>query len=70
MSAPDVDDMVPGTSFTARFDGTDRRALFVKVGGKTQWPLLDVAAGALATYTVHAIDHSTIQDLTVPEGAL
>lgn len=38
--------------------------------GTTQWPLLDVAAGALATYTVHAIDHSTIQDLTVPEGAL
>lgn len=67
---PDVDDMVPGTSFTALFDDTRRRALFVKVGGATQWPLLEVAAGALATFTVYAIDHSTIQDVTVPKGAL
>lgn len=60
------EEMKPGTTFTAEFKGTDRRALFVKVGGKTQWPLIDVASGALATYGVEAIYQDTIRNVSEP----
>jgi hypothetical protein len=61
-----IADMAPGTTFTATFRDTERRALFVKVGGKTAWPIIDIVSGALATYAADAVDPSTIRDVTPP----
>jgi hypothetical protein len=66
---PSIADMAPGTTFWAQFRDTDRRALFVKIGGTTAWPVMDVAAGALAVYSASALDPSTIRNVNPPKDA-
>lgn len=59
---PRIEDMAPGTQFTAQYRMTGRRALFAKVG---KWSVVEVAVGAL---TIHGavLDPSTIRDVTSP----